>query len=157
MKKLFNAVDAVKDPKPSGQYILRERGEEKEMPLPATNQLEGRARRWMIKPEWLLEHPGNDSAKQLADNGKHWGDERDPEEIEDSIRQMKQEKADIGRKRKVNGGTQTSSIKKPKCLKAKGKGREPDGGVVVNEANGDGGSGSASSSTQDAGKEGSVV
>ncbi|KAJ3859286.1 hypothetical protein EV359DRAFT_86577 [Lentinula novae-zelandiae] len=43
LQEFLNVIDTQPDPKGSSQYIPRVRGQAKEMPLPATKQLEGRA------------------------------------------------------------------------------------------------------------------
>ncbi|KAJ3878553.1 hypothetical protein F5051DRAFT_439620 [Lentinula edodes] len=42
LQEFFDAIDTQPDPKGSSQYIPRVRGQAKEMPLPATKQLDRR-------------------------------------------------------------------------------------------------------------------
>ncbi|KAI0044240.1 hypothetical protein FA95DRAFT_1597503 [Auriscalpium vulgare] len=90
----FAALDAQADPKPSVQYARRDRGVPKEQTLPFTKTLEGRTRRWMVRTEWLAEHPECDTNNHLADNGVAWGDAKDPEDIDGTIASVKKEKAE---------------------------------------------------------------
>jgi len=69
MKELFQAINAVPDVRPSSQFAKRIRGELKEQPPPATKTLNGRARRWMIDPNWLSDHADLDLPSRIADNG----------------------------------------------------------------------------------------
>ncbi|KAF8965915.1 hypothetical protein BDZ97DRAFT_1608237, partial [Flammula alnicola] len=93
VSQMFREIDLYKDPRPSGQYIKRVQGEVKEdQGPPATKALKGRARRWMVDPVWLTNHPSFDNERTVAENGKLWGDETNPEELEERSAQMIAEK-----------------------------------------------------------------
>jgi hypothetical protein len=123
MQSLFTAVDAVTDPKPSTQYVPRVLGDPKDDPLPATRTLVGHAQVWMVKSDWLNDHPESNNPNCIADSGRLWGDERNPEEVEEmSSKNKKEKKAKNTVKRELkrkapdegNAGASTS----------KGKGKE---------------------------------
>ena len=95
----METIDKTPDPRPSTQYTPRQRGEPKEQPLLSTKSFEGRARRWMVNPEWLTEHPESNTDDRVADNGRAWGDSQDPEEIIAARQYVKEEKLSGKRKR----------------------------------------------------------
>jgi len=129
---MFEEIDALPDAKPSTQFVKRVRGEKKEQAPPATKTLQGRARRWMIDPKWLEEHSEFDLPARIADNGKLWGDSRDPEATEALIKQSAKEKADLKLKRKqrlsdttlVANSDEEGGSSKKKRKKGKGKGKD---------------------------------
>lgn len=78
----FVSVDAQTDPRPSTQYIPCVTGDPKDIPLPSTRTLDGRACIWMVKADWLREHEDSNNSRCIADSGRLWGDTQDPEEVE---------------------------------------------------------------------------
>ncbi|GAW09795.1 hypothetical protein LENED_011988 [Lentinula edodes] len=115
LQEFFDAVDTQPDPKGSSQYIPQVCGQAKEMPLPATKQLEGRARRWMVSTEWLNDHPEFDTPNRLADNSRLWGDAKDPEDLERLEAENKKAKKEIKEgKRKVLDDSDVESNRKKK-------------------------------------------
>ncbi|KAF5385084.1 hypothetical protein D9615_001060 [Tricholomella constricta] len=102
LNEFYMAIDAAVDPRRSNKYTVRVRGEPKEIPPPNSNLLKNKARRWMVRTEWLEEQKaaGHDEYDALlADNGKLWGDAKDPEEIAKTQKRVKAEKAEIQKKR----------------------------------------------------------
>lgn len=83
------------DVKPSTKYTPRVAGPPKDVPLPKTNTLDGRVRRWQVDVPWLDENRDQDTPRTLADNGRLWGDVLDPEEIEDQKQTTKDKKKGI--------------------------------------------------------------
>jgi hypothetical protein len=135
---MFAEIDRLPDPRGSGQFIKRIRGEAKDDGLPATKSLQGRARRWMIDPTWLQDHPEFDLPKFIADNGRLWGDAIDPEETEALIKKSAQEKADIKKRKQMSvvGGSDKEGehgTKRGKKSKGKGKEKEKDAAREDNE------------------------
>jgi hypothetical protein len=96
------AVDAAVDLKPSNRYTIRVRGEPVDTAPKITKKLDTRARRWMIRPEWFLEGNNDiyDIPTQVAESGKAWGDEDDPEDLEKKAQNFKEEKDIVTRKQK---------------------------------------------------------
>ncbi|EAU82785.2 hypothetical protein CC1G_10904 [Coprinopsis cinerea okayama7 len=80
-QEFLDEVDAVVIPW-STKYTRRVKGEVKDTPPAQARKIENRFRRWMIDPAYLVEHPEYDVPDRIADNGKLWGDEHDPEELE---------------------------------------------------------------------------
>lgn len=100
---MLNAVDAAADPKPSNRYTVRVRGEAVDVPPKVTKKLETRARRWMIRPEWFKEGTNDvyDIPTRVAESGKAWGEEDDPEDLERKAQKFKEEKDIVTRKQKA--------------------------------------------------------
>jgi hypothetical protein len=117
---MWAAIDAIVDPNPSMQYTVRERGEPKEQPPPITKSLDGRARRWMVDPDWLKANPAFDMQKRIADNGKAWNDAVDPEDMEELFKRNAAEKADIKRGKKRT----SDEMGEAKSSRNKGKGKQ---------------------------------
>ena len=92
LNDLYAAVDEG-DVKVGPKYYTRERGEPKDAPLTRTKGVDGRARRWMVDPEWLEANKSEDTHLTLLDNGKLWGDLDDPDEIKDIQDATRQKKA----------------------------------------------------------------
>ncbi|KAF8968993.1 hypothetical protein BDZ97DRAFT_1654368, partial [Flammula alnicola] len=131
--QMFKEIDQQKDPRPSGQFIKRVQGEVKEeQGPPATKTLKGRARRWMVDSTWLLNHPDFDTERVVADNGKLWGDETNPEELEERSAHVAAEKK--RRASGVSGGGESS--KKKKAKKGQGK-KKPTQQAPSNDNNSD--------------------
>lgn len=124
MNELFEAVDAVPDVRPSSQFVKRIRGKPKDQPPPITKTLNGRARRWMIDPDWLRTHPEFDVPNRIADSGRLWGDANDPEETEMLIKQAVQDKIEMGLKRKHGRTTEDGGGSKARKRAKKGKAKE---------------------------------
>ncbi|KAF8968603.1 hypothetical protein BDZ97DRAFT_1916036 [Flammula alnicola] len=100
-------------------YIKRVQGEVKEdQGPPATKALKGQARHWMVDPVWLTNHPSFDNERTVAENGKLWGDETNPEELEERSAQM------IAEKKRRASGASAGGEKKKKAKKGKGKNRK---------------------------------
>ena len=97
------AVDAAVDPKLSNCYTICVRAEPVDTAPKITKKLNTRARRWMIRPEWFAE--GNnaiyDIPTRVAESGKAWGDEDDPEDLEKKALKFKEEKDVVTRKQRV--------------------------------------------------------
>ena len=126
LAQMIDEIEAIADPQPSSQYRRRVRGEPKEQDLPKTKGFIGRARRWMVDPEWLKAHPESDTKKCIADNGRLWGDATDPEELENYLKQAKIDKANFNegkgkRKRKRMGDKKNEAGPSRKQAKGKGK------------------------------------
>ncbi|KAG6825375.1 hypothetical protein H0H92_003923 [Tricholoma furcatifolium] len=82
MKKLLEAIDSVPLDK-SKRFVSRVRGDLVDVPPKTTKKLEFRARRWMVDEEWLAKEENEkwDVDSRIAESGKAWGDEEDPEVI----------------------------------------------------------------------------
>ncbi|KAL0056600.1 hypothetical protein AAF712_016794 [Marasmius tenuissimus] len=106
-------IDAVNDPKPGKRYTKRVRGEPVDEPVPWTNKLELRARRWMVDVAWL-EEPKNkqyDVPNRIAGSGKLWGDKDDPEDLlakEQGVKKAKLEKGTLKRSSAAATGSGTA-------------------------------------------------
>ena len=113
---MLTEIDDSSDPIPSTRYTVRVRGDHIEAAPKVSNKLVNRTRRWMIRDEWLK----NDQNKKfdvpscIAESGKAWGDEDDPEELEAKAQQFKVEKNEVVQKNKAK------SVKKQK-LKVEGE------------------------------------
>lgn len=120
VNELLAAVDAVADPEPSTRYTVRVSGEVIDVPPKTAQKLENRVRRWMVCPEWLAEADNTkyDVPNRIVDSGKAWGDEVDPEELEERQKKFKEEKAGVVKKKK-----QVLAEKK-KQVEAKGAAKE---------------------------------
>ncbi|KAG9219998.1 hypothetical protein CCMSSC00406_0006911 [Pleurotus cornucopiae] len=122
--QLYQAVDACGDPAPAKRYIPRVAGEIKDIPPPVTKSLSTRIRRWMVNNEWLTNEANSiyDTPSRIAESGRQWGDEKDPEEIEEAHRKAKEEKEEAKRKRpRIEGGEVVMARKK----RVKGKAVQP--------------------------------
>ena len=100
---LLAAVDAANDPLPSNRYSVRIRGKTVDIPPKVAQKLENKARRWMVRSEWLIEGENLkfDVPSRLIDSGKMWGDDEDPEELEERSKRFKEEKAVVVKKKKT--------------------------------------------------------
>ncbi|RXW11246.1 hypothetical protein EST38_g14609, partial [Candolleomyces aberdarensis] len=90
----------------SKQPIPREKGPAKEKPIPKTLSFKGRVQRWMVDETWW-EDVGKaeyDLPLYVADNGKAWGEEDDPEEVMEKAKTLGEEK----KKRKLDNGGKAS-------------------------------------------------
>ncbi|THU83344.1 hypothetical protein K435DRAFT_734036 [Dendrothele bispora CBS 962.96] len=76
--KLITTIDGLPDPSPSGQSNERIRGELKEQDIRKVKAFGDRARRWMVRDDWLKEHPQFDCEAYVIDNGPAWGEDTDP-------------------------------------------------------------------------------
>ncbi|KAF9060781.1 hypothetical protein BDP27DRAFT_1236199, partial [Rhodocollybia butyracea] len=122
MQSLFSAVDTVADPKPSTQYVPCVLGDPKEVPLPATRTLVGRVQMWTVKLDWLNNHPESNNPNCIADSGRLWGDERDPEEVKEmSSTNKKEKKAKNTVKRELKRKAADEGNAGASTLKGKGK------------------------------------
>lgn len=72
----------------------------------------------MVSLEWLNreENKDFDRPSRIAESGKAWGDEKDPEEIEATHKRVKEEKEDLKRKK-----AKTEVAGSKKMSKGKGK------------------------------------
>lgn len=76
----------------------------------------------MVRDEWLTQNRAhNDVPARLADSGKAWGDKEDPEEVEERIASIKEEK---GRNKKRKAATTSEGMNKKKGKKGKDKEKE---------------------------------
>lgn len=100
----YEALDKEKDPAPTVRYIPRVRGDAKDIPPPTSNKLKNKACRWMIDAAWLAKEENNkyDVPSRLAESGKLWGDEDDPEDLEAKAKKVKEEKQDIKKKMRLD-------------------------------------------------------
>ncbi|KAG1731640.1 uncharacterized protein EDB91DRAFT_1058624, partial [Suillus paluster] len=85
MSQFLEAVDDAEDPSPpaTGKYTVGVKGKARDLPLVAAKKIENCARRWMVSSAWLA-LPDNkkfDAPSYILDNGRVWGDAKDPEEI----------------------------------------------------------------------------
>lgn len=127
---LLAAVDAVPDPNTTNRYILRVKGEPVDVPPKIAQKLHLRARRWMVRVEWLAEEKNKhyDIPSRIAESGKAWGEDEDPEEMEIRKRKFKEEKAEIVSKKKqkkVVRSEDRREAKEKEKAKGKGKGSAP--------------------------------
>lgn len=131
LTQLLAAIDNKDDPKPSHKYIIRVLGDSSDEPPPlSAKKIEHRARRWMVRADWLT-NPENrkyDIPQRVVDNGKLWGDENDPEELLAKAKEISDAKKDIraGKKIKVEKES-TKKSKKSRNSRKKGKGGEAEG------------------------------
>ncbi|KAF8152332.1 hypothetical protein B0H34DRAFT_664269, partial [Crassisporium funariophilum] len=101
LQELYDAIDKLPDPMPAQKYTKRVPGAPKDVPPPIAKKLANRARRWMIKSDWL-QNPVNkayDMPARIAPSGRAWGDKKNPEEIEATQLRVKEEKAGIKRQK----------------------------------------------------------
>ncbi|KAK0229711.1 hypothetical protein EDD85DRAFT_972057 [Armillaria nabsnona] len=77
----------------------------------------------MVDPAWLVkeENIKYDVPSRIAESGKLWGDEEDPEDLEVKAKKVKQEKQDIKKKMRLdedgNGKVTATGSKKDKRLR----------------------------------------
>lgn len=131
----MTAVDAQVDPEPPKRYTICVRGEVIDLPIPRIQKVENRARRWMVSQEWLA-RPDNqkfDVPGFIVDNGKAWGEPKDPEETVSAQKRVKLEKKDVAARKRArlaeDGKGKLGSGKKktrPKKTKDKGKTKAVD-------------------------------
>ncbi|KAG2737939.1 hypothetical protein P692DRAFT_20659981, partial [Suillus brevipes Sb2] len=105
MSEFLDAVDDAEDPSPpaTGKYTVRVKGEARNLPLVAAKKIENRARRWMVSTAWLA-LPDNkkfDAPSYILDNGRAWGDPKDPEEILAGQKRVKEEKRLISSRKRI--------------------------------------------------------
>ncbi|KAG1775225.1 hypothetical protein EV702DRAFT_1236239 [Suillus placidus] len=105
MSQFLEAVDDTEDPSPpaTGKYTVRMKGEARDLPLVAAKKIENCARRWMVSSAWLA-LPDNkkfDAPSYILDNGRAWGDAKDPEEILAGQKRVKEEKRLISSRKRV--------------------------------------------------------
>ncbi|EEB98388.1 hypothetical protein MPER_02112, partial [Moniliophthora perniciosa FA553] len=98
LQELFDVIDQLPDPAPSGQYWIRVKGEPKEQPIRRAAAFGKRGRRWMYKPEWLDANKEYACEAYVLDNGLLWGDPTDPVEQEDMKKEVKAAKKEKKRK-----------------------------------------------------------
>ncbi|KAH9922162.1 hypothetical protein B0H21DRAFT_697714, partial [Amylocystis lapponica] len=123
--ELFDAVDAVKDPNPSGKYIPRIKAPEPvEVPPKVAKYIKNRIRRWMVDPEWLAkpENKAFDVETRIADSGIAWGDAEDPEEKVTRLKRFRDEKTAATQSKRARKVQVSEPAKKGK----KGKGKEKE-------------------------------
>ncbi|KAH9922884.1 hypothetical protein B0H21DRAFT_841123 [Amylocystis lapponica] len=134
--ELFDTVDAVKDPNPSGKYIPRVKAQEPvDVPPKVAKFLKNRVRRWMVDPEWLAkpENKGFDVETRIADSGIAWGDAEDPEhqenlnfpcfpdeEKETRLKRFRDEKTAVTQSKRAR----KAQVSDPAKEDRKGKGKE---------------------------------
>ncbi|KAG1734539.1 hypothetical protein EDD22DRAFT_787883 [Suillus occidentalis] len=127
------AVDAQQDPHPPKRYTIRVRGETLDVAIPRIQKVEHRARRWMVLQEWLAqpENQKYDVPAFVVDNGKAWGDPKDPEETISAQKRVKIQKKEVAARKRAKlvdeGNTKPGKGKKKAGLKKdKGKARVID-------------------------------
>ncbi|KAJ8508487.1 hypothetical protein ONZ45_g9257 [Pleurotus djamor] len=123
LKTLYATINVCVDGTIKRQYVERTSGPPKEMGPPKTKLLALCIRCWMVSKDWLATGDNNtyDIPGRIADSGRLWGDDRDPEEIEDEHKKAKEEKEEAYRKRpRVEKGEVVVSKRQ------KGKGRARD-------------------------------
>jgi len=125
MSQFLDAVDATEDPSPpaTGKYTVRVKGEAKDMPLVAAKKLKNRACQWMVSSKWLTlpENRKFDAPSYLLDNGRAWGDPKDPEEILAGQKRVKEEKKLISSRKRVKIEAMEEKAKTSLAVKGKGK------------------------------------
>ncbi|KAG2129522.1 hypothetical protein BD769DRAFT_1667117 [Suillus cothurnatus] len=101
MSRFLAAVDEVVDPHPPPCFTTQVKGDSKELPLLAVKKFENQACQWMVSVEWLAreENKKYDSPSFLLDNGRAWGDPKDPEEMLAGQKQVKEQKRVIAAKK----------------------------------------------------------
>ncbi|KAF9489273.1 hypothetical protein BDN71DRAFT_1401867, partial [Pleurotus eryngii] len=122
--QLYQAVDACGDPALAKRYILWVAGEIKDIPPPVTKSLSTRIRHWMVNNKWLTDEANSiyNTPSRIAESGWQWGDERDPEEIEEAHQKAKEEKEEAKRKRPHIEGSEVVMARKKRV---KGKAVQP--------------------------------
>src|ERR1700742_5163543 len=83
--------------------MIRVRGEAVDVLPKVTKKLKTRACCWMTCLEWFKEGNNDmyDIPTQVAESGKAWGEEDDPEELERKAQKFKEEKDVVTRKQKA--------------------------------------------------------
>ncbi|KAG1855658.1 hypothetical protein DFJ58DRAFT_841086 [Suillus subalutaceus] len=113
--QFITAVDAQQDPHPPKCYTI-------------CTRVEHRARRWMVSQEWLAQ-PENQKYDVLAfivDNGKAWGDPKDPEESISAQKHVKNQKKEVAackRAKLVADGNRKLEKGKKRAQSKKDKGK----------------------------------
>jgi hypothetical protein len=123
MSEFLDAVDDAEDPSPpaTGKYTVHVKGEARNLPLVAAKKIENRARRWMVSTAWLA-LPDNkkfDAPSYILDNGRAWGDPKDPEEILAGQKRVKEEKRLISSRKRIK----IEAMEERGKVSAKGKGK----------------------------------
>jgi hypothetical protein len=122
---MWSIVDATTDLGHQASYVHRERGSPKEQSLPYTKSLDGRARLWMIDPVWLLAHPEENVPNKVADSGKRWGNQDDPEDKLELIKTAAIDKKEMKRKKRTSDSTlvdeDEGGLSRKKAKKGKAK------------------------------------
>jgi hypothetical protein len=79
----------------------------------------------MVDPAWLAGNRNFNVPGRIIDNGRAWGDARDPEEIAERQKAVKEEKALVSQKAKMRMALANVGVKekRPDKLK-KGKGKD---------------------------------
>jgi hypothetical protein len=123
MSRFLAAVDEVVDPHPPPRFTVRVKGDPKHLPLLAAKKIENKAHCWMISADWLA-NPENkkfDSPSFILDNGRAWGDPKDPEEMLVGQKRVKEQKRLIASKKRVK--IEEIEAKKKENNKGKAKGK----------------------------------
>ncbi|KAG0700871.1 hypothetical protein DFH29DRAFT_780199, partial [Suillus ampliporus] len=96
-------VDAQQDPEAPKRYTKRVRGPIGRAGIPRIQKVEHRARRWMVSLRWLAESVNQqfDVPTFIVDNGKAWGEPKDPEESVTEKKRVKIEKREYAAKKKI--------------------------------------------------------
>ena len=120
---LLDTIDAGANPRPSNKYVICAVGTPlDELPPLSVQKISHRARRWMVRPEWLAEADNKkyNTPQRIIDNGKVWGDTHDPEELLMKAKEIAQVKAEIraGKKPKVENSVATAiaDVFRKNCL-----------------------------------------
>ncbi|KAG1829703.1 hypothetical protein EV424DRAFT_1316465, partial [Suillus variegatus] len=123
MSRFLAAVDKAVDPQPPPCFTARVKGDPKELPILAAKKIENRARRWMVSAEWLAkeENKKYDSPSYILDNGRAWGDPKDPEEMVVGQKRVKEQKRLIASKKRVKIEEMEAKKKENGTKKGKGK------------------------------------
>ncbi|CAL1697094.1 unnamed protein product [Somion occarium] len=83
LRTLYTTIDGIANPNPDKvkSATNRIRGTEiTDAVPPKTKSVKIRVREWMVKPELIEKHPEWLTSRRVANNGKLWGEETDPEE-----------------------------------------------------------------------------
>lgn len=94
INEMLTEIDNSTDPIPSTCYTACIQGDPIEVAPKVSAKLVNWTRHWMIHTEWFMEGQNNkfDVPNHVAESGKAWGEEEDPEELEKKAQQFKEEK-----------------------------------------------------------------
>ena len=113
-------MDAQQDPELPKRYTKHVRGQIGHAGLSRIQKVENRTWRWMVSPQWLAHHVNQqfDMPVFVVDNGKAWGEPKDPEESVTDKKHVKNEKREYAAKKRIKLDEKVS-----KKGKGKGKGK----------------------------------
>ena len=102
MTTFLAAINEVVDLDPKKGYVSHVKGPLKDMFPPVTQKIGFHVWRWMVSLAWLAANPDADMPMVLIDNGKAWGDLKDPEGMilaQKHVKEVKQEVKALARKK----------------------------------------------------------